>query len=104
MWIAARQTETRSHDANGTVDLRNGCEGLEQPSLENLRMLEDGGHVENFAGRHSVLVEQGRPLLRRSRCERSLNLGIELEQAALAILAVAKARVVDKLLAADQAA
>ena len=56
--------ETRSHDANGTVDLRHGCKALEQSSLENLRMLEHGGHVEDFPGGDAVLVEERGPFLR----------------------------------------
>ena len=54
--IAARQAETGSHDAHRTIDVRHGFEGLEQSSLENLRMLEYGRHVEDFPGGDAVLV------------------------------------------------
>src|SRR5262245_35183429 len=54
--IAARQAESRSHDAHWTIDLGHGLEGLEQSSLENLRMLEHGWHVEDFSGRTPFLL------------------------------------------------
>src|SRR6266508_976665 len=65
--IGARQAKTRSHDAHRTIDVRHGFEGLEQSSLENLRMLEYGRHVEDFPGGDAVLVEER---LRSSRPEK----------------------------------
>src|SRR6516165_4524951 len=79
-------------------------EGLEQSSLDDLRMLEHGGHVEHFAGGNAALVEESRPFLRRSHRERLLDLSLQFEPTALAILARGEARIGGELTAADQPA
>src|SRR5215467_10190758 len=40
-----------------TIEGGHAVEGLEQSALDNLRMLEHGGHVEHFPGGNAVLVE-----------------------------------------------
>src|ERR687887_2272466 len=104
LWIAARQAEARSHDAHRTIDVRHEFEGLEQFSLENLRMLEHGWHVEDLAGGDAVLVEECGPFLCRPRRKRALELGLQFETAALAVLPAGKARIGDEFLAVDQPA
>ena len=67
-------------------------------------MLEHRGHVEHLAGRHAVLVEQDRPVLRRLGGERHLDLGVELEAVPLAVLTSGELRMRDEVLAPDQPA
>src|SRR5262249_29064180 len=67
-------------------------------------MREHGGHVEDPAGGHPVLVEERRPFLRRSSRQRLLDFSLQFETAPLAILAAGEARIGDELTAADQAA
>ena len=55
--IAARKPEPRAHDADRTVDPGHGFECLEQPALDDLRMFEHRGHVEDLARGNAVLVE-----------------------------------------------
>src|SRR6516165_6849872 len=86
------------------VDGRNAVEALEQSALDDLRMCEHGGHVEDFARGDAVLVEGRRPFLRRSRRERLFDLSLQFETAPLAILAASEARIGDELAAADQTA
>src|SRR5262249_22033015 len=102
--IAARQAEARPHDAHGTIDRGHALEGFEQSSLDDLRMLEHGGHVEHFPGRTAALVEERRPFLRRSRRERLLDLSLQFEPTALAILARGEAWIDGKFAAAEQPA
>src|SRR5262245_35390819 len=82
--VAARESEARAHDLDGAVDAGRGVERADELPLNDLRMLEHRWHVEHLAGRHAVLVEKIRPLLRRLGGERTLDLGIERETMALA--------------------
>src|SRR5712691_12599037 len=101
--IATCQAKARTHDADGTIDVGHGRERLEQPALGDLRMLEHGRHVENLAGGNAILVEERRPIMRRFRRQRRLDLGIELQAVTFAILTAGKARIGHEVRAADQA-
>ena len=106
MPVADRRSPAGSPTARRARDDRPRAriEGLEQSSLDDLRMLEHGGHVEHFAGGNAALVEESRPFLRRSHRERLLDLSLQFETAALAILAPGETRIGGKLTAADQSA
>src|SRR5262245_41684593 len=67
-------------------------------------MFEHGGHVEDLSGRNPVLVEERGPFLRRSPRKRALDLRLQFETTALAILAADESRVGHEPLATDQAA
>src|SRR5262249_39628783 len=101
--IAARQTKPRSHDADRTIDAWHAGEGLEQSSLEHLRMLEHGGEGENPPRPEAGFFEERGPHPRPSRRKRALELRLQFETVALAILAADKALIADESLAADQA-
>jgi len=106
MPVADRRSPAGSPIARRARDDRRGhaVEGFEQSSLDDLRMLEHGGHVEHFPGGNAALVEERRPFLRRSRRERLLDLSLQFEPKALAILARGEARIDGKFAAADQPA
>jgi hypothetical protein len=70
----------------------------------DLRMLQRRGHVEHFAGRNAVRVEQVRPFGRRTRRQRLLDLGIERVAVALSVLAAGEAWIGLQFVAADQTA
>src|SRR4029077_4357781 len=85
-------------------DARRLRESPQQFAPDDLRMLEHRRHVEHLASRNTMLVEDRGPLARGLAGQRRLDLGVELEAVALAILASGKARIVDEVLAPDQAA
>src|SRR5258705_3562664 len=102
--IAACKTEPRAHDADRTVDPGHGFECLEQPALDDLRMFEHRGHIEDLARGNAILVEERRPFPRRPRRQRAFDLGVQFETTALAILASGEAGIGNQLFAIDQPA
>src|SRR5262245_27349862 len=103
-WIAARKPETRTHDLNRAADAGGIVEISQQLALYNLRMLEDSRHVQHRASRNTVLIKDDGPIARGLTGKRCLDLGIELEAIALAILPPGEAWIGDEVLAPDQAA
>jgi hypothetical protein len=67
-------------------------------------MFEHRGHIEDLARGHSMRVEMRRPFPRRSRRQRLLDLGVQFETTALAILASGEAGIGNQLFAIDQPA
>src|SRR5262245_49913126 len=67
-------------------------------------MLKNRRHVEHFASRNTMLIEDRGPFARGLAGKRRLDLGIEGEAVALTILAPGEARIGDEVLAPDQAA
>src|SRR5262249_47793759 len=102
--IAACQPKARADHLNWPTDAGRLREGPQQLALEDLRMRENRRHVEHLAGRNAMLVEERGPLLAGPAGKGRLNFGFELEAVALAILPSGKARIVDEILAPDQAA
>src|SRR5262245_28361940 len=103
-WNAACQPKPRADHLDRAADARHLREGAQQLALEDLRMLENRRHVQHFAGRNAMLVQERGPLPGGLAGKRRLNLGIELEAVALAILPSGKTKIADEVLAPDQAA
>src|SRR5689334_16606454 len=102
--IAACQPKARADHLNRPADAGGISERPQQLALDNLRMLEHRRHVEYLAGRNTMLIEECGPFAGGLAGKRRLDFGVEREAVALAILPSGKARIVDKVLAADQAA
>src|SRR5262249_57388255 len=91
-------------NVHGTTAPRRLIESLDQLALDHLRVLQHRWHVEHLAGGNAVLVEERRPFLCRARGQRLLDLGIQLEPPALALLALGEAPIARELVTADQTA
>src|SRR5262249_62157960 len=83
--IAARQTKPRSHDADRTIDAWHAGEGLEQSSLEHLRMLEHGGEGGDPPRPGAALFVGGRPPPARTRPNRRAGPPLPIGERAAAV-------------------